>query len=483
MPRIKNDAALSREIREAEKAEPPRTRVSDGDNLYLLLSIKGGEGKAWRFDYSHDGKRKTLSLGTYPETSLVEARRKREEAQALVTAGIDPSTQRKAQRKIEKRKAGGEAEPETFRAVFELWHQTQSPGWSQSYSEKVKARIVNDVLPSLGGKKLTEIDAGMLLECLRRVQARGAIETAHSALQNVGQVFAFGIGEGLCRDNPASLMSGNLKPVIVRHQAAVTTPKAFERVMAAIGGYASKEERDDTRSTGTVITREALMLLAMTFQRPGNVRAMRWADLDLDAAMWAIPSMEMKRKKQAKVSGGPHFVPLCPEAVSILRELQPLTGRGEFVFQAQHTSRRPMSENTMNMALRRMGITQTEQTAHGFRSTAMTLLDEHLGFDQKIVDAQQAHGKPGKLGSTYNRSEYAAERLVMMNMWGRICSDCSKGLPFPKAAPVKAEAPAAPPAAPTMDAKALALMIERLTGTKPTAAAIRKELAGQAKGR
>jgi hypothetical protein len=243
MATIKNEAQLHRDIGKAEKAG--HTRVSDGDGLYLLLKVKGG-GKAWRFDYQHDSKRKTLSLGTYPETNLVEARRKREESQALLAAGKDPSAERKAERKlkqhavvVEQRKADGKALPGSFREVFEQWHKTRSPGWSGTYGEKVKARIDRYILPWLGDTPIDHIDEQMLLTCLQRVQAGGALEAAHTTLQNVGQVFRFGILSGKCKRNPATGMSEALTPFKVKHQAAVTSPKDFEGLMLAIGGHST----------------------------------------------------------------------------------------------------------------------------------------------------------------------------------------------------------------------------------------------------
>ena len=482
---IRDEKDLHRRIAAAEKAG--RKRVSDGGALYLLLTVKGG-GRAWRFDYAHDGKRKTLSLGTYPDTNLVQARQKRNEARAFLAAGKDPSAERKAERKVvqhvalvEQRKADGQALPSSFREVFEEWHRTRSPGWSGSYGEKVKARIARYVLPWLGDMPIDGITEQTLVECLKRVQAGGVesrytrkgklpLEAAHATLQNCGQVFKYGIATGQCKRNPAAGMSIALTPFKVKHQAAAAEPDEFEAVMVAIGGY-----------TGTPLTRTALMLLAATFQRPGNVRAMRWADLDLDAGMWTIPSADMKRRAQEKESGKPHLVPLCSEAVALLRELHPLTGHGEFCFPCLFTSKRPMSENTLNVALRRAGINAETQTSHGFRSTARTLLVERLGVNSEIVEAQLAHAKSGPLGAAYDRSQYLEQRGEMMAMWGKMVFDCARGLQFPGAPVTKAMAPTKAPAA--MDPKALAAMIERLTGTKPTAAAIRRELAAAVGGR
>lgn len=314
-----SEKLLHREVTTAEKAN--RTRVPDGGGLYLLLAVKGG-GKAWRFDYRYGGNRKTLSLGVYPKVGLTEARQDRNDARALLEAGKDPSLERKAKRKevqteilIEKCVAKGEALPGSFREVFEQWHRTKSPGWSPSYAKKVAARIKNDVLPYLGDRPIGEIDEAALLECLRRVQARPAIESAHSTLQNCGQIFRFGKASGVCKWNPASGMHEALQPVIVKHMAAIIDPDDFAALLKAIGTY-----------RGSVQTKTALLVQAATFQRPANVRAMAWADLDLDAEqpMWSIPSDQMKRTVQQKASGTPHLVPLAPDVVGWLKELRNL---------------------------------------------------------------------------------------------------------------------------------------------------------------
>jgi len=459
----RDEKALSRAITAAEK--DGRKRVTDGGGMFLLLTVKGG-GRAWRLDYTFGGKRKQMSLGVHPDVTLVQARRKRNEAWALLEGGKDPSAERQTDRKavqavavVEKLVARGGAIPGSFRAVFEEWHQTRSSGWSPSYAEKTKARITNDILPWLGDLPIGSIDEKALLECLRRVQARGAIESAHSTLQNCGQVFRFGVATGQCSRNPAQGMSGALTPVIVKHMAAIIAPDRFAQLLATVNGY-----------HGSITTRYALLILAMTFQRPGNVRAMRWADLDLDGGMWSIPSDDMKRTVQQKASGRPHLVPLCPEAVAILRELHPLTGKGAYVFVAEHTSLRPMSENTLNMALRRMGIAGAEQTSHGFRTSARTIAVERMGVDPEIAEAQLAHKKSGPRGGAYDRAEYMAQRVAMMALWGRTVASCAKGEPFPIIKPAK-------PAGDQIDMATVAALLAQLTGKPVTAEVLKTALA------
>lgn len=464
---IKDEKGLHRSITAAEKAG--LTRVSDGGGLYLLLKVKGG-GRAWRFDYAFEGKRKTLSLGVYPDVGLATARQRRNDARALLAQNSDPSAERKAARKVvqkaavaEQRVARGLAVPGTFRDVFEQWLKTKSPGLSDTYVVKIKARFNNDVLPWLGDKQIIDIDEKMLLECLRRVQARGAIESAHSSLQNCGQVFRFGIASGLANRNPAQGMSEALQPVIVTHQAAIDDPDRFAELLKAINTY-----------RGSILTRIALLVTAATFQRVANIRGMRWADLALDAEspVWSIPSEDMKRTKQQKASGRPHLVPLAEPVVAWLKEIQPLTGSSQLVFTASTSNVRVMSENTLNQALKRLDF-GGEIVSHGFRSSARTLLVERLGADPEIVEAQLAHVKSGPLGSAYDRAQYMEQRVKMMAMWGRVVADCAAGKPFPRSAPV---APATAPEE-KADPKLLASMIQKLTGQRVTAAMVKRELA------
>lgn len=247
----------------------------------------------------------------------------------------------------------------------------------------------------------------MLLDALRKVEKRGANETAHTLRQTAGQVFRYGVQTGRCERSPVTDLHGALKPIVVKHMAAVLEPAKAGELLRAIDGY-----------TGQPMTRAALALSALLFQRPGNIRQMEWAWIDLDKAMLTIPSQDMKRRLAQKLNGRPHFVPLAPQAIAVLKELQPLTGHGRFVFPSLRTGERAMSDNTINAALRRMGFPSDEMSAHGFRAMARTLMIERIhGISADVIEAQLAHGKSGPLGAAYDRAEFMEQRRRMMGEW------------------------------------------------------------------
>ena len=263
------------------------------------------------------------------------------------------------------------------------------------------------MFPWLGSLPLAEISAPMLLQTLRRVEARGTIYMARDLLEFSGQVFLYGIATARCERNPAADLRRALKPHVEKNLAAVVDPVKAGELLRAIDTY-----------QGQPATRAALALSALLFQRPGNIRAMEWAELDLDGGLWTIPSAKMKRGKYGKVNGRPHLVPLAPKAIAILRELHPLTGRGRFVFHSLLTGERCMSENTVNVALRRLGYDRETMKAHGFRAMARTLMIERLpGISADVIEAQLAHGKSGPLGMAYDRAEFMEQRRTMMTTW------------------------------------------------------------------
>ena len=264
----------------------------------------------------------------------------------------------------------------------------------------------NNVFPWIGSTPIAEVTAPDLLTVIRRVEARGAIETAHTVMQQCGQVFRYGIATGRSERNPVPDLRGALKPVIVTHMAAVTDPNEAGTLMRSIADY-----------QGHPVTRAALVLSALVFQRPGNVRAAEWSEIDLDAAMWTVPSDKVKRTVQAKISGRPHLIPLATQAVAELSEIRKLTGHGRYVFPSLLTGERCMSENTINTALRRMGYSKADMTAHGFRAMARTLLVEKLNVNPEVIEAQLAHSKSGPLGAAYDRAEFMEQRRAMMQTW------------------------------------------------------------------
>ena len=294
----------------------------------------------------------------------------------------------------------------TFEAVSREFHDTKAAEWSEQYAEQWIERMQRDLFPTLGALPLRDILSPALLGALRLVEARGAIDSAHTLRQQAGQVFRFGIATGRCSSDPAASLKGALKSVIVTNMAAITDPAGVATLMRAIDDY-----------RGHPVTRGALVLSALTFQRPGNVRAMEWAEIDTDAALWTIPADKMKRKLHGKENGRPHMVPLAQQALAVLAALRPLTSHGRFVFPSLLTGERCMSDNTINTALRRIGYTNDEMTAHGFRAMARTILDERLGVNPEAIEAQLAHGKSGPLGAAYDRAEFMEQRRQMMSAW------------------------------------------------------------------
>lgn len=384
------------------KPDPAKTagsKFADGYGLFLLVK---DAGKYWRMAYRFAGKQKTLALGTYPSVTLAQARKRREEARAQLAAGIDPGVIKQAQKVIKASAAGN-----TFEAIAREFHETKRSAWSDSYSEKWLRNMVKDLFPHIGRMPLPDVTPPILLGVLRKVEKRGANETAHTLRQIAGQVFRYGIQTGRCEANPVPDLHGALEPVVVKHMAAVLEPQKAGELLRAVEGY-----------QGQPTTKAALQLSALLFQRPGNIRAMEWTWIDLTAGMLTIPSQSMKRTKVHKLNGRPHFVPLAQQAVEILQELQPLTGRGKYVFPSLLTGERPMSENTVNTALRRLGFSGEEMTAHGFRAMARTLMIERLpGIHADVIEAQLAHGKSGPLGSAYDRADYMEQRRKLMEIW------------------------------------------------------------------
>ena len=386
-------------IRSAKPEQRP-VRLYDDRGLYLEVSPKGG--KWWRLKYSFDGKARLLSLGTYPDTGLKAVRDKRDQARRLIAQGVDPSAARKAEKA-----SRSEIVVNGFEAVAREWHTTiHLAQVSAGHGARTLIRLEQDVFPWLGGVPVGEIKAPQLLQAMRRIEARGAIETAHRALQVCGQVFRYAIATGRAERDPTPDLRGALKPVLVQHMAAITDPQRVGDLLRAIESY-----------KGMPITRAALQLAPLVFVRPGELRKAEWVEFDLDAAQWRIPAARMKRTKQEKLSGTAHAVPLSRQVVAILRELYPLTGHGRYLFPSPRTGERPMSDNGVLSALRRMGFPRDEMTGHGFRAMARTLLAERLDVDEAIIEAQLAHAVKDSLGRAYNRTEFLEQRRKMLQTW------------------------------------------------------------------
>jgi integrase len=396
----------------AIKPGDPRKRINDGGGLFLLLFVKGG-AHGWRFSYSLGGKRLLISLGTYPDTGLALAREKAEKARKLVAAGIDPSGARKAdkgiaaaRREAEKLEAAGLPSVGSFEQAAREWHARMSPSWSPTHAVKVLAILTNDLFPYIGARPLAALTAPELLKQARRVEERGARETAYRAIKAAGAVFRHGVQNGYCESDPTRDLKGAITLPLPAHRAAVTDPAKLGDLLRAIADY-----------RGTPAVRAALKLAPMVFLRPGELRQAEWPEFDLDGATWTVPAARMKGRLASKLNGPPHVVPLCQQAVAILRDLQPLTGRGRYVFSSLISGQRPMSENTINTALRRMGFEKDEVTGHGFRATARTILAERLGVAPEVIEAQLAHKVPDALGRAYNRTLFLEQRIEMMQRW------------------------------------------------------------------
>lgn len=382
------------------KAKPrdKRVKMTDGGGLYLLLNPTGT--RWWRWDYRFLGRRKTLSMGTYPDTSLADARTRREAARKLLAAGVDPGEHRKATSAAKADRAAN-----SFEVVAREWLAKRD--WVESYKVKVAAWLDNDVFPWIGGKPAAELTAPDFLNVARRVEDRGAIESAHRILQNCGQVMRYAIATGRAERNPVADLKGALPAAPEKHHAAITDPNAVGALLRAIAGY-----------TGTPVVRAALRLAPLVFVRPGELRHAEWAEFNLDAvdadhqpaAAWNIPASRMKLRQ-------PHLVPLSLQAVAILRDLHALTGRGRYVFPSGRSPKRPMSNNAVNAALRRMGFDSDTMTGHGFRAMARTILDEVLEIRPDYIEHQLAHAVRDPNGRAYNRTAHLAERRKMMQSW------------------------------------------------------------------
>ncbi|CBJ42757.1 tyrosine-type recombinase/integrase [Ralstonia solanacearum] len=397
-------------IRNAKAADKP-IKLFDGGGLFLHITPAGQ--RYWRLKYRFAGKEKLLAIGVYPEVGLKEARDRREEAKRLLGEGVDPSVERKV-RKV----ATVERAANSFEAVAREWHAKYAPGWSESNAKKVLARLENDVFPWLGGRPIAELKAPELLGVARRVESRGALDTAHRVLQTCGQIFRYAVATGRAERDPSGDLRGALPPAKGKHYAAPTDPREVAGLLRMFDGF-----------TGTFVVKCALLLAPMLFVRPGELRAAEWADIDLDAGEWRFVSS----KRDVA-----HIVPLSTQAVAILRDLHALTGHGRYLFPGARDKSKPMSEAAINAALKRMGIdTQKEFTGHGVRPIARTILREVLGFEAEVIELQLAHRKKDPNGAAYDRVAFLAVRKQMMQAWADYLDEIKAGA---KVLPLKGSA-------------------------------------------
>ncbi|MDO9114531.1 MAG: integrase arm-type DNA-binding domain-containing protein [Polaromonas sp.] len=376
-----------------------RVRLSDAGGLYL--EVTPNTKKRWFWKYRISGLEKRLALGNYPAVGLTAARRAREAAKLQKLDGHDPVMLRK----VEKLKAGN-PEGDTFKVVALEWYKKQVAQWSDGHAVRSLRQFERDLFPWLGERRMASIDPVELLAALRKTEERGAVETADRGLMLCRQVWRYGVATGRVDRDITADLKGALIPYRGTHFAAITDPAKFGGLLRAIKLY-----------KGGPIVRAALQLAPLLFQRPGELRAATWTEIDLEEALWTIPSERMKRGKDGKEFGDPHLVPLSRQAVEILKGLHGYTGHGVMVFPGERSHERPISENSVRTALITMGYTSDIHTWHGFRATARTMLAERLDIDPLIIEAQLAHAVKDANGRAYNRTQYLNQRRNMMQVW------------------------------------------------------------------
>lgn len=373
------------------KATGKVKKVSDGGGLQLHLSPAGG--KLWRMAYRFEGKQKTVCFGAYPAVSLKEAREKRDESKALLARGIDPSLHKQAA------KAASIAETaNAYEVVAREWHAKYAPGWTESNAERVLARQEKDVFPFIGKRPIAQISAPELLTVLRKVEERGALDTAHRILQDTSRIFRYGIATGRAERDPGADLKGALPVPRKGHFSTIVDTKEIGQLLRDVDAY-----------SGNLVVRTALRLAPYVFVRPGELRKAEWTEFDLENAEWRIPAKRMKMRVL-------HIVPLSRQVLGILRDLHPYSGDGLYLFPSVRAKSAPISDMTLLAGLRRLGYAKEQMTVHGFRSLASTLLNEQ-GFNKDWIERQLAHGERNSVRASYNYAEYLPERRKMMQKW------------------------------------------------------------------
>jgi integrase len=376
------------EIRSARPRENAY-KLFDGGGLYIEITPTGG--KLWRLKFRHDGRENRLALGAHPDTTLKLARERRDDARRLLAAGVDPSGRRQAEKL---------ATANTFEAVAREWLALQQKKLAPSAFAKAVWTLETLVFPYIGLRPIAKVGPSDVLKVLRRIEGRGIHETAHRTRQRCAQVFRYAVQTERADRDPTADLRGALAPVVSEHFAAITEPAKIGELLRAIDGYA-----------GHVVTAYALKLAPLLFVRPGELRHAEWPEFVLDGhePLWRIPAEKMKMREQ-------HLVPLAAQALALLRELRSVTGRGRYVFPSLRSGSRPMSENTVNAALRRLGYSADEMTGHGFRSLAATCLNEQ-GYHPDLIELQLAHAERNQVRAAYNKAQRLPERRKMMQAW------------------------------------------------------------------
>jgi integrase len=386
-------------VRNTKPSDRP-LKIFDERGLFLLVTPRGG--KWWRLKYRFGGREKLLSLGVYPDVPLKLARERRDEARRLLAIGTDPSENKKANKAARQERAAN-----SFEVVAREWFAKMTPNWVEHHGNRIIRRFERDIFPWIGSHAISDLTGPEVLSALRRIEGRGALNTAHRALQNCSQVFRYAVATGRAKRDPTSDLRGALPPVKGTHFAAVTEPAEVGKLLRVLDGY-----------QGTFAVVCALKLAPLVFVRPGELRKAEWADIDFDEAQW--------RFKVTKTDT-PHIVPLSTQAVEILRDLHALTGTGRFVFPGARTNARPMSDNAVLAAMRRMGVTKEEMCGHGFRAMARTILDERLGFRVDVIEHQMSHAVKDANGRAYNRTAHLDERRKMMQTWAEYLGQLKSG--------------------------------------------------------
>lgn len=359
------------------------------------------DSKRWFWKYTLAGSEKRLALGSYPTVSLSAARRERDLAKAKKDLGTDPVQAKK----VAKLKALIPTD-ETFKAVALEWHTLKKDGWGTNHTIREMRNLEKDLIPYLGHRRIGDIEPVELLAVIRKVEERGSISVAHRVLSTAKSLWGYAVITHRATVNISTSLRGALKIHTTQHHAAIIEPVKFGTLLCAIEGY-----------QGSAVVRAALKLSPILFQRPGELRCATWAEFDLDGALWTIPAKRMKRDKKGKETSIPHLVPLPTQAVAILRDLHFISGHGKLLFPGERSHDRPISDNTLNAALRTLGYGRDVQVAHGFRASARTILDEHLGIKEKFIEANLAHVVKDANGTAYNRTKYLKEREVMLQTW------------------------------------------------------------------
>jgi integrase len=392
-----------------------RARFTDAGGLYLEVSPAGS--KRWFWKTYFDGKEGRMAFGSYPDVSLTAARKARDAAKLQKSNGTDPVQARKLE-KLKTTRTGGD----TFKAVALEWYAKQAPQWSESHAERSLRQLERDLFPWIGDRPMTDIHAMELLAALQKVEERGAVETADRVLMLARQVWDYWLPSSDAQQrNITEGLKGRLTPYRGKNFAAILDPVRMGGLMRAIKGY-----------KGGPIVRTALQLTPLLYQRPGNLRMMEWAELDLDGAVWTIPSMKMKRTKLEKEQGEAHIVPLPTQAVALLRNIHPLTGHGCYVFPGERSHDRPVSDNSVRSALYALGFGK-EQSWHGFRASARTMLVDELNIDFNVIEANLAHAVKDANGRSYNRTQYVKQRFLMIQQWADYLDKLARGaevIPF-----------------------------------------------------